>query len=43
VTNSRWELATVLLVAATGFWLGWHFVALKVNQRAKGVARRRKT
>jgi hypothetical protein len=27
MTNSRWELAIVLLVASTGFWLVWHLVA----------------
>jgi hypothetical protein len=27
MTDSRWELAIVLLVAYTVFWLVWHFVA----------------
>jgi hypothetical protein len=27
MTDSRWELAIVLLVASAAFWLVWHFVA----------------
>ena len=27
MTDSRWELAIVLLVASTAFWLVWHIVA----------------
>jgi hypothetical protein len=28
MTDSRWELTIVLLVSATGFFSGWHFMAL---------------
>jgi hypothetical protein len=27
MTDSRWEPTIVVLVASTGFWLAWHFVA----------------
>jgi hypothetical protein len=27
MTDSRWELTIVLLVSATGFFSGWHFMA----------------
>jgi len=27
MTNSRWELPIVLLMASTTFWFVWHFLA----------------
>jgi hypothetical protein len=31
MTDSRWELAIVLLAASVVFWLVWHFVAQLLN------------
>ena len=38
MTESRWELAIVLLVSSTIFWPVWHFVAQLLSWRAQAAA-----
>ena len=38
MTESRWELAIVLLVSSTIFWSVWHFVAQLLSWGAQAAA-----
>jgi len=38
MTESRWELPIVLLIATTTFWLVWHPAGQLFSERAKVAA-----
>jgi hypothetical protein len=38
MTDSRWELAIVLLVSSTIFWSVWHFVAQLLSWGVQAAA-----